>query len=71
VGAVIGVGAVIDVVISKYNCNKYNDLIRIGCETHTTEEWSSIEFQEELATKHDRVWWESRGRKILAFLMES
>ena len=42
--------------------------IRIGCEIHTVEEWSSIKFQEKLADQHDRTWWEDRGRKILAFL---
>ena len=74
--AVIGAGADIDVIISKYNCNRYfnektkTDYIRIGCKIHALQEWSNVEFQEKLAYENDRRWWEAKGRKILNFLME-
>jgi carbonic anhydrase/acetyltransferase-like protein (isoleucine patch superfamily) len=74
-GAYIGEGAYIDVIISKYCCNRYFDektktyFIRIGCKTFTLQEWSNIEFQEKLADENDREWWEAKGRKILQFSM--
>lgn len=73
----IGSGVHIGCIISKYSCNRYFDIdtkttyIRIGCETHSIEKWKDENFQKELAKNHNEVaWWNSRGIKILNFLME-
>ena len=66
----IGNSAEIEVIIAKYNCNRYNNVIRIGCETHPIEKWQDIEFQENLANKHEWKWWNERGKKILNFLID-
>jgi UDP-3-O-[3-hydroxymyristoyl] glucosamine N-acyltransferase len=60
----------IDVIVSKYYCNRYNNIIRIGCETHAIDKWENEDFQNELAIKHNELeWWNSRGKKILEFLI--
>ena len=69
-GAVIREGAYILVVYSKYDCHiiPYKDrvVIRIGCESHTIEEWEKL--KEPLADQHDRKWWDGPGCRILEFL---
>ena len=71
--AEIGAGAFILCVRYKYPCNKYTDIktnktyIRIGCEIHPDYEWTD-KLQEELAIKHDFVWWHREGKKIFEFL---
>ena len=71
-GAVIGAGAIIATVCSKYTGNispgKDGVLIRIGCEVHTAPDWTA--HGPEYAAKHDETpWWESTGKRILAFLV--
>jgi bifunctional N-acetylglucosamine-1-phosphate-uridyltransferase/glucosamine-1-phosphate-acetyltransferase GlmU-like protein len=58
---------------SKYNCNiqPYKDHIniRIGCESHPIADWT-LELQEQLADKHDRVWWDKAGKRIFSYLLQ-
>lgn len=69
-GAFIREGAFILTVCSKYICNiiPYKDRveIRIGCESHTVEDWEKL--KEALADKHDREWWDKTGARIYEFL---
>lgn len=77
-GVLIRSDVLIESICSKYNCNKYydektkKDYIRIGCEIHPAEAWKEPEFVLSLVRKRkEEDWWESRGRKILQFLLES
>ena len=76
-GADIREGAVIITLCDKYTGNISPTLdtvwLRIGCEIHPLSKWATE--AEEIAQPHcqkinDKLWWETRGRRMLAYLME-
>ena len=71
-GAFIRAGAVILTILAKYDCNivpMHNGVnICIGCECLPMDEY--IQRQDELADKHDRIWWDETGKWIFDFLCE-
>ena len=66
----IKAGTEIDVIHSNYKCYRYNDLICIGCETHSLKKWQNKKFQAKMAKENDQEWWEEKGRRILNFLLD-